>query len=150
LNGEDVYEVRAKIQANMPKPETRKLADAPYFSFPRTTGGPTHATTIRAAIREQTILELLYADGQGQHSYRRVRPVAIWTLPAGWMFSAWCELRTDFRTFRLDRIAWLSATRERFAVDGTTGLQAFLRAESGKAGRLVLTLCSSLAGGNKG
>lgn len=135
-------EVRAKIQANMPRPETRKLADAPYFSFPRTTGGPAHATTIRTAIREQTVLELLYDDGQGQHSHRRVRPIAIWTLPAGWMFSAWCELRKDFRTFRLDRIAWLSATRERFEVDGSTSLQAFLKAERRKAGHLVLTLSS--------
>jgi len=136
-------EVRAKIQANMPGPETRKLADAPYFSFPRTTGGPAHATTIRTAIREQTVLELLYDDGQGQHSHRRVRPIAIWTLPAGWMFSAWCELRRDFRTFRLDRIAWLSATRECFEVDGSTSLQAFLKAERRKAGHLVLTLSSS-------
>jgi len=136
-------EVRAKIQANMPRPETRKLADAPYFSFPRTTGGPAHATTIRTAIREQTVLELLYDDGQGQHSHRRVRPIAIWTLPAGWMFSAWCELRRDFRTFRLDRIAWLSATRECFEVDGSTSLQAFLKAERRKAGHLVLTLSSS-------
>jgi len=135
-------EVRAKIQANMPRPETRKLADAPYFSFPRTTGGPAHATTIRTAIREQTVLELLYDDGQGQHSHRRVRPIAIWTLPAGWMFSAWCELRKDFRTFRLDRIAWLSATRECFEVDGSTSLQAFLEAERRKAGHLVLTLSS--------
>lgn len=136
-------EVRAKLQANMPRPETRKLADAPYFSFPRTTGGPSHATTIRKAIREQQVLELLYADGQGQHSHRRVRPIAIWTLPQGWMFSAWYELRADFRSFRLDRIAWLSSTRQRFEIDSTTSLEAFLAAERCKAGRLVLAISAT-------
>jgi len=33
-------EVRAKIQANMPHPEARKLTDAPYFAFRRTGRAP--------------------------------------------------------------------------------------------------------------
>jgi predicted DNA-binding transcriptional regulator YafY len=50
-------------------------------------------------------------------------------LTIGWMFSAWCELREDFRTFRLDRITRLAVTPECFAPDETKGLAAFLEKE---------------------
>ncbi|MYG74209.1 MAG: WYL domain-containing protein, partial [Acidobacteria bacterium] len=47
----------------------------------------------------------------------------------GWMFSAWCELRQDFRTFRFDRTANLAMTGERFDEDEATGLRAFMESE---------------------
>lgn len=122
-------EVRAKLQASLPNPEQRKLADAPFFSMPSTTGGPMHARHIRTAIRERRFVELLYADGDGRASERRVRPIAVWNLTTGWMFSAWCELREDFRTFRLDRITRLAVTPECFAPDETKGLASFLEKE---------------------
>lgn len=122
-------EARAKIQASMPEPEARKLADAPFFALPRTAANPPHAGPLRDAIRERRVARLTYADGGGQASERHVRPLAIWSLPDGWMFTAWCELRQDFRTFRLDRIATLVVTDERFADDAATGLRAFLERE---------------------
>lgn len=88
-----------------------------------------HARHIRTAIRERRFVELLYADGDGRASERRVRPIAVWNLTIGWMFSAWCELREDFRTFRLDRITRLAVTPECFAPDETKGLAAFLEKE---------------------
>jgi predicted DNA-binding transcriptional regulator YafY len=122
-------EVRAKLQAGLPQPETRKLADAPYFAFPRTTGGPAHAGLIRTAMREQRIVELLYCDAAERPSLRRVRPVAVWHLVSGWMFTAWCELRQDFRTFRFDRIARMDIAPETFEADPAKSLQAFFEKE---------------------
>lgn len=119
-------EVRAKIQANMPQPEARKLADAPYFTLRRSTGTPPHAAMLRQAIRKRRVAQMIYDDGAGQRSERRVRPLAIWNLPDGWMFTAWCELRQDFRTFRFDRIANLSLTNDSFKEDEATGLGAFM------------------------
>jgi predicted DNA-binding transcriptional regulator YafY len=123
-------EVRAKIQAGMPQPEARKLADAPYFSLRRSTGAPDYAGVLREAIRKRQIVTLIYADGEQRQSDRRVRPLAIWNLTDGWMFSGWCELRQDFRTFRFDRIAQLTVTDERFADDPAKGLRAFMTTES--------------------
>lgn len=122
-------EVRAKLQAGLPQPETRKLADAPYFAFPRTTGGPAHARLIRTAMREQRVVELLYCDAAERPSLRRVHPLAVWHLVSGWMFTAWCELRQDFRTFRFDRIARLDIAPEKFEADPAKSLQAFLEKE---------------------
>ena len=136
-------EVRAKLQASLPYPETRRLADAPFFSFPRTTGGPLHARHIRTAIRERRFVEMLYADGTGRSSLRRVRPIAVWNLTIGWMFSAWCELREDFQTFRLDRITRLTVTPDCFAPDEAKGLRAFLEKESCEAASATDSLNTS-------
>ena len=126
-------EVRAKIQAGLPEPETRKLADAPYFSLhPKFRVSP-YMALIRRAIREQYVVNIEYRDSEGRCSERRLRPLVVWNLTDGWMFSAWCELREDFRTFRSDRILSLSMTRERFEEDENTGLNAFFEKEQCEA-----------------
>lgn len=120
-------EARAKIQASMPRPEARKLTDAPYFALPRNADGPPHAGFLRDAIRERQVLQMIYADGEGERSERCVRPLALWSLPDGWMFTGWCELRQDFRTFRLDRIATVGLTGQTFEEDEETNLRAYLQ-----------------------
>jgi predicted DNA-binding transcriptional regulator YafY len=123
-------EVRAKIQASLPLPEERKLADAPYFSLHRKNGTFGSAGLIREAIRNRQVVQISYRNGEGIASERRVRPLVVWTLTDGWMFSAWCELREDFRTFRSDRIAHLAVTDDRFEDDEKTGLRAFMELET--------------------
>ena len=122
-------EARAKIQAGMPRPEDRKLADAPYFSLRVRNSATPDLALLRQAIRQRQITQFDYRDGEGNRTGRRVRPLVIWNLPDGWMFSAWCELRQDFRTFRLDRMENLNMTGERFDEDEATGLRAFMELE---------------------
>ena len=122
-------ETRAKIQAGMPRPEERKLADAPYFSLQVRNSATPDLALLRQAIRQRQITQFDYRDGEGNRTGRRVRPLVIWNLPDGWMFSAWCELRQDFRTFRLDRMENLTMTGERFDEDEATGLHAFMELE---------------------
>lgn len=126
-------EARAKIQATMPEPETRLLADAPYFALRRKTGVATHTSLLRRAIRTRRIVRILYADGDGRQTERRIQPLAIWNFAEGWMVSGWCTLRQDFRTFRLDRIATLALTDDPFDDDPAKGLQAFLEADECEA-----------------
>ena len=122
-------EVRAKIQASMPQPEERKLSDAPYFSLQSGNSATPDMSLLREAIRKRQIAQIVYENGEGNQSERRVRPLVIWNLTDGWMFSAWCELRQDFRTFRFDQIASLTITGERFDEDEATGLRAFMEME---------------------
>lgn len=126
-------EVRAKIQAGLPQPEDRKLADAPYFSLHRKDAALPDLGAMREAIRLRQVLRIAYRDGEGKTSERRVRPLVIWNLTDGWMVSAWCELRQDFRSFRSDRIAQLTITDERFEEDEKRGLRAFLELEQCEA-----------------
>lgn len=122
-------EARAKIQAGLPAPEERKLADAPYYSLHQKAAAYPYGAVVREAVRGQKVLELTYRDGQGTQSLRRFRPLVIWALPQGWMVSGWCELRQAFRTFRSDRISDLTVTDMCFEQDAETGLLAFMEQE---------------------
>ena len=123
---EAAREVRAKLQASLPEPEKRKLENAPLFASRRDGRAAPSTKVIRRAIRERNILRLCYADADGSLSDRRVRPLAIWAFTEGWLFAGWCELRKDFRAFRLDRIVALEDTGERFADKPDQNLHAYL------------------------
>jgi predicted DNA-binding transcriptional regulator YafY len=119
-------EVRAKIQASLPLPELRQLADAPFYSLRRSTGAPEFASAVRKAIRMRRMVRMTYTNGQGQRTDRVLRPLAVWNFDEGWMFSGWCDLRQHFRTFRFDRVAQLMVTDHVFEKDDRKSLRAFL------------------------
>jgi predicted DNA-binding transcriptional regulator YafY len=118
-------EVRAKIEASLPDPAERKLERAPLFAS-RRDGPPPWVGEVRRAIRDCVILRLSYADRDGAISERSVRPLAIWAFTDGWLFAGWCELRRDFRAFRLDRISSLEMTSEHFEDEPDRNLQTYL------------------------
>ncbi len=72
---------------------------------------------MRQAIRETRKLRITYADAQGQQSERTVWPVAMAYYVDVTLLGAWCELRHDFRHFRVERIAASALLDERFPTD---------------------------------
>lgn len=123
---EAAREVRAKLQASLPDPDKRKLENAPFFAGRRDGRAAPFAQIVRRAIREAIILQLAYKDGRDNLSERRVRPLAIWVFTDGWLFAAWCELRNDFRAFRIDRIAAITETADHFSDHPAQNLQAYI------------------------
>ncbi len=73
---------------------------------------------IRGAIREQQKLAIRYRDENGNESARCVRPLAIIYYLHAMLLVAWCELRDDFRHFRVDRILGCEATGNFFKGEG--------------------------------
>ncbi len=67
-----------------------------------------------------------YRDAEGGETERAVRPLGLWFWGRVWTLVAWCELRRDFRMFRLDRIGAM-AVGERFPVEKDRTLAAFYR-----------------------
>lgn len=122
-------EVRAKLQAALPDPEERRLADAPFFNIHRVRDDADNLALVRQAIRDRRVLQFGYTNARGIAADRRVRPLLVWTMADGWMFSGWCELRQDFRTFRQDRISDLKVTDDRFEDDPSRSVSAFMAAE---------------------
>lgn len=123
---EAACEVRAKIQASLPEPDKRKLENAPLFVSRRDERAAPMLKLIRRAIRESNILEIHYKDTAENLTDRRVRPLAIWAFTDGWLFAGWCELRNDFRAFRIDRILAIDETGDSFADHPNQNLQAYL------------------------
>src|SRR5262245_37046317 len=69
---------------------------------------------VRKAIRSERKLEIAYGDGGGSASRRTIWPFALGFFDRVRVVVAWCELRQDFRHFRADRIAELTATEIRY------------------------------------
>lgn len=126
---EAAREVRAKLQSSLPEPDKRKLENAPLFASRRDGRAAPFLKVVRRALRKANVLHLSYSDAEGNVSERRVRPLAIWAFTDGWLFAAWCELRNDFRAFRLDRVTAIEETGDHFADSPKHNLQAYLAAK---------------------
>ena len=81
---------------------------------------------MRRAVREQTVLDLTYRTESGSESCRTVRPLAVYFWGERWTLAAWCELRDDFRNFRLDRMTAASPLPRTFASEPGKTLEDFL------------------------
>ncbi len=73
-----------------------------------------YSEEIRSAIDERRILALNYKDEKGQQSRRRIYPLGMMFWGEAWTVVAWCELREDYRLFRLDRIDTAELQGEHF------------------------------------
>ncbi len=64
---------------------------------------------IERATEARMRLRIAYADEAGVATDRAVRPLGLWFWGKVWTLVAWCELRADFRMFRVDRITGMTA-----------------------------------------
>jgi predicted DNA-binding transcriptional regulator YafY len=103
-------DVVAKIQSVLPERLRSRVEDAGLFAVPRTplAQDAVDLGVLRAAIRSQHRLSLVYRDEGGCQTDRAVWPMALAFFEQVRVLIAWCELRRAFRHFRTDRI--LSAT----------------------------------------
>lgn len=82
---------------------------------------------LRVAIEARRLVHLDYADAEGKPSRRTLRPLVCLYWESVWTLSAWCELRQDFRQFRLDRIQQLDISEQTFADEAGKTLADLLR-----------------------
>ena len=69
---------------------------------------------LRGATREERVVEIAYRDQHGQDTERGVLPLAIVYLDQALVLLAWCNLREDYRTFRIDRIRQMAVRDDSF------------------------------------
>lgn len=72
-----------------------------------------HLREIREAMLAEERIVISYPDARGGYSERTVWPVAVGFFTAAEVLAAWCERRSAFRHFRLDRIRRVHRTGER-------------------------------------
>jgi predicted DNA-binding transcriptional regulator YafY len=78
-------------------------------------GGPAPQVpmTVQRAIAEHLVVTIDYLDGRSTSSRREVEPIGVVSLDSTWYLVAWCRLREDARSFRLDRIHGAELTGDR-------------------------------------
>ncbi len=82
---------------------------------------------VRQAIRAQRVMHFAYQTEEGKASQRDVRPLALYFWGERWTLAAWCELRRDFRSFRLDRVSAIEQLEREFRDEPGKSLQDFVR-----------------------
>ena len=81
---------------------------------------------LRRAAADRQKARICYTRPDGDVSERTVRPLGLFYWGAAWTLLAWCELRQDFRSFRLDRIGEAEVTEEPFQSEPGKTLEDFL------------------------
>ena len=76
--------------------------------------GDAELPSIRAAIRTERKLQIVYADGNKASTRRIIWPFALAFFDRVRMVVAWCELRDGYRHFRTDRIEALKPMTRRY------------------------------------
>ncbi|MBB5192565.1 putative DNA-binding transcriptional regulator YafY [Silvimonas terrae] len=83
---------------------------------------------IHAAIGNTQVLHMDYCRiDSTQSEQRHIWPLGLFFWGAKWTLVAWCEKRTDFRTFRLDRITALQAAGRNFTPQRDRDLDAYFK-----------------------
>lgn len=96
----------AKIAASIPDDLTKAI-QAPTALVGAVSDGAAasiETAIIWDALRRERKLRISYVDAVAVASDRTLWPVAISIFDNAQMLAAWCELRSDYRHFRLDRI----------------------------------------------
>lgn len=125
--GNAAIEAEVKILSAM-KINQYRPATKPFLqSFAKKSKGVDSLISMfRRAIREQIITEIEYKEPYGKISLRKIRPLGIEFWGNTWTITAWCQMRRDFRVFRLDRINKATETADLFALENGKTYSDFL------------------------
>jgi len=121
----------AKINAVLSDDAKDKYAAAPLLAF----SGPNESadkslrflSPLRSAMRQRQRLSIKYRDLKGRRSTRRIRPLGLTAFDKVWLLTGWCENKSDFRNFRIDRLVAVETTGETFRREPGKEFNDYLR-----------------------
>lgn len=97
---------------------------------------------LRAAIRDGRKVSISYQAEDGARTERIIWPIAVSYFDARRLIVAWCEMRTDFRSFRTDRMLAMEPLAEKYPERRKVLLkrwQELVRTETGQPHLDVIT-----------
>ncbi|TPW09404.1 MAG: DNA-binding protein, partial [Halothiobacillaceae bacterium] len=94
--------------------------------FPASQEVANHLAVLRSATKQHQKVRYAYTREDGQHSHRTVHPLGLLYWGRLWTLVAWCELRNEFRHFRLDRMAQIEPLNETFPTTPGRTLRDYL------------------------
>ncbi len=108
--------VLAKVTVVVPERLRPHIADTPVYVSPGMAAEAAGAdlAEVRAAIRDSAKLYIAYVDERGRRTHRVIWPIAMAYYVDVTLVGAWCELRGDYRNFRVERIQSSKVLDERF------------------------------------
>ena len=121
-----------KIQATLTAPMLHELTQISTFSAPSRYKIPwkVNFTEVRECIRRKKYVNFTYCDLDDHQTERTIRPLALISFSPVWLLGGWCELRQDFRNFRLDRIKHFTQLNSCFRDEKGKTLVDYLKTSS--------------------
>lgn len=122
------HSASAKILSVLPDKLKQQVEDCPLIVPDYHTQSETakRGQLLRHAIDHQFKVSLDYQDESGQVTERKIQPLGQFFWGKVWTLVAWCELRDDYRQFRLDRIQALRMHDEEFQTAETKSLKHYI------------------------
>ena len=125
----------SKIEAGLPQSMSSGSGEARFIHTPNC-----HAImdnhvwdTLYAALKTDRWVEIDYDSLQGNSTERQVRPLGVFFWGNTWTLASWCQLREDYRDFRLDRIRQISLSDSQPQLPKGISLAAYLQIQKDKA-----------------
>ncbi len=117
-----------KVEAVLPEQLRPKISEATLFApkIPDRNPAAANLGVLRGAIDQSAKVRFGYTRLDGEGSARTVRPLGLFFWGTVWSLAAWCEMRQDFRNFRVDRMAKLAVLEETFAPEPGRRLEDYL------------------------
>ncbi|WP_211472807.1 helix-turn-helix transcriptional regulator [Collimonas humicola] len=137
----------AKIAAVLPPDLRRELQESALLvgAGQKTANHLITPDLLRVAIRNERKLQITYGDASGAVSQRVVWPFALVYFDQSRVLMCWCELRSDFRNFRTDRITQAELLELHYPKRRQALLKEWRRSEH-IAGRSILPETDSTSG----
>ena len=125
-----------KLSAVLPPAQESWLDNTALYTIP---SRPTRAdqdklALVRDALSQRRCLETDYVDRQGASSTRVLYPLGLWFWTSTWTLAAWCGLRQDYRSFRVDRLDQLRMSEQRFPNEEPYTVKSFVDAMRAREG----------------
>lgn len=114
--GQSAQSVLDKVYAVIPEELRHQLLTSHLFvpRYGERTDLSQTLDIVRGAISQHRYIDLYYERRDGELSQRKVKPLGLFFWGQVWTLASWCELRTSFRSFRLDRILDIQVRTEVF------------------------------------
>lgn len=74
-----------------------------------------YLSSIQLAITNFNVVKIEYHSlNNNDKTFRLIEPLALYSTQENWILIAWCRLRKDYRSFRLDKIQQLDILEEKY------------------------------------
>ena len=127
--GSSAQSVLDKVAAVIPAELRNQIEQSKLFSlrFSKREDLDVTLDICRKAMDGKRLLSMDYRRADGEFSQRRIRPLGLYFWGNLWTMVGWCELRGDFRNFRLNRMVHIQVLEEIFEDCEGQSLQDFIR-----------------------
>lgn len=126
-----VAKIRDVLPASLRDSVDAATSTVPILSAPEPVN--VDIADLRAAIRAEHKISIVYRDGDRKQTRRTIWPLSIGVFDRVLVVAALCELRQDYRGFRIDRIAELELIGQRYPRKRAVMLKEYRERETARA-----------------